>query len=46
MTHPLIDYLAAEVEKLKQAGTFKEELVLESPQDARVKVLIYLALKA
>jgi glycine C-acetyltransferase len=38
MTHPLIDHLAAEVEKLKQAGTFKEELVLESPQDARVKV--------
>ena len=34
----LIDHLAAEVEKLRQAGTFKEELVLESPQDARVRV--------
>jgi glycine C-acetyltransferase len=38
MPHPLIDHLAAEVEKLRAAGTFKEELVLESPQDARVKV--------
>jgi glycine C-acetyltransferase len=38
MTHPLIDHLAAEVEKLRAAGTFKEELVLESPQDARVRV--------
>jgi glycine C-acetyltransferase len=36
--HPLITHLAAEVEKLRAAGTFKEELVLESPQDARVKV--------
>ena len=36
--HPLIDHLAAEVEKLRAAGTFKEELVLESPQDARVRV--------
>jgi len=34
----LIDHLAGEVEKLRAAGTFKEELVLESPQDARVKV--------
>jgi glycine C-acetyltransferase len=38
VTHPLIDHLAAEVEKLRAAGTFKEELVLESPQDARVRV--------
>jgi len=38
MTHPLIDHLSAEVEKLRVAGTFKEELVLESPQDARVRV--------
>ncbi|MFN2633839.1 MAG: glycine C-acetyltransferase [Thermoanaerobaculia bacterium] len=36
--HPLIAHLAAEVAKLKQAGTFKEELVLQSPQDARVRV--------
>jgi glycine C-acetyltransferase len=33
-----IDHLAAEMAKLRQAGTFKEELVLESPQDAQVKV--------
>jgi glycine C-acetyltransferase len=38
MPHPLIAHLEAEVEKLKSAGTFKEELVLESPQGARVKV--------
>jgi glycine C-acetyltransferase len=38
MPHPLIDHLAGEVAKLRQAGTFKEELVLESPQDARVRV--------
>jgi glycine C-acetyltransferase len=34
----LISHLAAEMEKLRQAGTYKEELVLDSPQDARVKV--------
>ena len=34
----LIDHLAAEVAKLRQAGTFKEELVLESPQGPRVRV--------
>jgi glycine C-acetyltransferase len=34
----LIDHLASEMGKLRQAGTFKEELVLESPQDARVRV--------
>src|SRR5215813_2872164 len=34
----LIDHLAAEMAKLRQAGTFKEELVLDSPQDAQVKV--------
>ncbi|HEY3172548.1 MAG TPA: glycine C-acetyltransferase [Thermoanaerobaculia bacterium] len=34
----LIDHLAGEIEKLRQAGTYKEELVLESPQGARVKV--------
>jgi glycine C-acetyltransferase len=34
----LIDHLAAEMAKLRQAGTYKEELVLESPQDARVRV--------
>ncbi len=34
----LIDHLADEMAKLRQAGTYKEELVLESAQDARVKV--------
>ena len=34
----LIEHLAGEVERLRLAGTFKEELVLESPQDARVRV--------
>jgi glycine C-acetyltransferase len=34
----LIDHLAGEMAKLKEAGTYKEELVLESPQDTRVKV--------
>jgi glycine C-acetyltransferase len=34
----LIDHLAAEMGKLRQAGTYKEELVLESPQDAHVRV--------
>jgi len=38
MTHSLIDHLAGEMQKLRQAGTYKEELVLESPQDARVRV--------
>src|ERR1700674_1098972 len=36
--HPLIDNLAGEVTRLRQAGTYKEELVLESPQGARVRV--------
>ena len=34
----LIDHLAGEMEKLRQAGTYKEELVLQTPQDARVRV--------
>ncbi len=34
----LIEHLAGEIEKLRQAETYKEELVLESPQDARVTV--------
>ena len=34
----LINHLAGEMAKLKEAGTYKEELVLESPQDARVRV--------
>jgi glycine C-acetyltransferase len=34
----LLDHLAGEMEKLRQAGTYKEELVLQSPQDARVRV--------
>ncbi len=34
----LIDHLADEMRKLREAGTYKQELVLESPQDARVKV--------
>jgi glycine C-acetyltransferase len=37
-TNTLIDHLAAEMAKLREAGTYKEELVLESPQDARVTV--------
>jgi glycine C-acetyltransferase len=34
----LIDHLAGEMRKLREAGTYKEELVLQSPQDARVEV--------
>ncbi|HKA35350.1 MAG TPA: glycine C-acetyltransferase [Thermoanaerobaculia bacterium] len=34
----LIDHLAGEMTKLREAGTYKEELVLQSPQDARVNV--------
>jgi glycine C-acetyltransferase len=34
----LIDHLASEMAKLRQAGTYKEELVLESAQGARVRV--------
>jgi len=34
----LIDHLADEMAKLKEAGTYKEELVLDSAQDARVRV--------
>jgi len=34
----LVDHLAGEMAKLREAGTYKEELVLESPQDARVRV--------
>src|ERR1700746_468484 len=34
----LIDHLAAEMAKLRQAGTYKEELILESPQDSEVRV--------
>jgi glycine C-acetyltransferase len=34
----LIDHLAGEMAKLRIAGTYKEELVLQSPQDARVRV--------
>src|SRR5437762_6602464 len=34
----LTEHLAGEMAKLKEAGTYKEELVLESPQDARVRV--------
>src|SRR5438552_5848911 len=34
----LIEHLSGEMQKLRQAGTYKEELVLQSPQDARVKV--------
>ena len=34
----LVDHLAGEMRKLREAGTYKEELVLESPQDADVKV--------
>jgi glycine C-acetyltransferase len=38
MTHPLIAHLGEEVARLREAGTFKEELVLESPQGPRVRV--------
>jgi glycine C-acetyltransferase len=34
----LISHLEMEMRKLREAGTYKEELVLDSPQDARVKV--------
>src|SRR5712692_11024838 len=34
----LIDHLSGEMAKLRAAGTYKEELVLQSPQDARVTV--------
>lgn len=34
----LVDHLAGEMKKLREAGTYKEELVLQSPQDAHVKV--------
>jgi glycine C-acetyltransferase len=34
----LIEHLAGEMTKLREAGTYKEELVLESPQQARVRV--------
>ena len=37
-TSSLVNHLAAEMEKLRQSGTYKEELVLRSPQDARVIV--------
>jgi glycine C-acetyltransferase len=34
----LIDHLASEMAKLRAAGTYKEELVLDSPQGAKVRV--------
>ena len=34
----LAEHLAGEMAKLREAGTYKEELVLESPQGPRVKV--------
>jgi glycine C-acetyltransferase len=34
----LVDHLAVEMAKLRQAGTYKEELVLDSPQGAKVQV--------
>jgi len=34
----LFDHLAAEMASLRQAGTYKEELVLRSPQGPRVRV--------
>jgi glycine C-acetyltransferase len=34
----LVDHLAGEMASLRAAGTYKEELVLQSPQDARVRV--------
>jgi glycine C-acetyltransferase len=37
-TSGLADHLAAQMAELREAGTYKEELVLQSPQGARVKV--------
>jgi glycine C-acetyltransferase len=34
----LFEHLSGEMAKLREAGTYKEELVLETPQDARVRV--------
>jgi glycine C-acetyltransferase len=34
----LFDHLSSEMAGLRQAGTYKEELILESPQAARVRV--------
>ena len=34
----LTEHLAGQMAALRQAGTYKEELVLETPQGARVKV--------
>ena len=34
----LLDHLSAEMDTLRQRGTFKEELVLETPQGPRVRV--------
>jgi glycine C-acetyltransferase len=34
----LVDHLAALMGELRQAGTYKEELILESPQDSKVRV--------
>ena len=34
----LVDHLASQMAGLRQAGTYKEELVLQSPQGPRVKV--------
>jgi len=35
---PLVEHLASEMGRLREAGTYKEELVLQSPQAARVTV--------
>ena len=37
-TMSLVEHLSAEMAKLREAGTYKEELVLSTPQDARVTV--------
>jgi glycine C-acetyltransferase len=34
----LLEHLAAEMGKLREAGTYKEELILQSPQGPRVRV--------
>src|ERR1700692_2181780 len=34
----LFDHLSGEIEKLKEARTYKTERILESPQDAHVRV--------
>lgn len=38
MTQPFIDYITELVIKIREDGLFKEERIIESPQDAHIKV--------